>query len=77
MKTVTIADFKANLSDYADKIQKGEEFVVTHGRKKRKIFRVLPYKEKKLIKRKLGILNGKVKIRFSKDFKITTEEFLS
>lgn len=76
MKTVTIGEFKTNLSSYAEMIQKGEELVVTHGRKKKKIFRVLPFTEVKPKKRKLGMLNGKVKVKFSKDFKITTEEFL-
>ncbi len=76
MKTVTIGEFKANLSSYAEKIQKGEELVVTHGRKRKKIFRVLPFQEDKPKKRKLGILNGKVKVKFAKDFKMSTEEFL-
>ncbi len=77
MKTVTIGEFKANLSLYAEKIQKGEELVVTHGRKKKKIFRVLPFREEKPKKRKLGILNGKVKVIFHDDFKMTDEEFLN
>jgi antitoxin (DNA-binding transcriptional repressor) of toxin-antitoxin stability system len=77
MKTVTIGEFKANLSSYAEKIQKGEELVVTHGRKKKKIFRVLPFREEKPKKRKLGILNGKVKAIFHDDFKMTDEEFLN
>jgi hypothetical protein len=76
MKTVTIGEFKANLSFYSSEIQKGEEFVVTHGRKRKKIFRVLPFLEKRTKKRKLGLLEGKVKVKFAKDFKITTEEFL-
>jgi antitoxin (DNA-binding transcriptional repressor) of toxin-antitoxin stability system len=77
MKTVTIGEFKTNLSTYADQVQKGEELIVTHGRRKKKIFRVLPYKEIKSKKRKLGLLNGKVNVKFSKDFKISTDEFLS
>ena len=77
MKTVTIGEFKANLSLYAEKIQKGEELVVTHGRKKKKIFRVLPFREEKPKKRKLGILNKKVKVIFHDDFKMSDEEFLN
>jgi antitoxin (DNA-binding transcriptional repressor) of toxin-antitoxin stability system len=76
MKTVTIGEFKNNLSAYAVQIQKGEGLIVTHGRRKKKIFRVLPIVKAKPKKRKLGALNGKVKVKFSKDFKITTEEFL-
>lgn len=61
---------------YAEEIQKGEELVVTHGRKRKKIFRVLPFQEKPK-KRKLGILKGKVKVIFHDDFKMTDEEFLN
>jgi antitoxin (DNA-binding transcriptional repressor) of toxin-antitoxin stability system len=76
MKTVTIAEFKANFSSYAEEIEKGEEIVVTRGRKRKKIFRISPFRELKPKKRKLGILNGKVKVKFAKDFKMSTEEFL-
>ena len=76
MKTVTIGEFKANLSSYAEKIQNGEEIVVTHGRKKKKIFRVLPFREDKPKKRKLGILEGKVKVVFHDDWQVSDEELL-
>jgi len=76
MKTVTIGEFKANLSAFAEKIEQGESLIVTKGRKKKKIFKVSPYQEKKLTKRKLGLLKNKAVIKFSKDFKMTTEEFL-
>jgi len=76
MKTVTIGEFKANFSSFAEKIQKGEEFIVTRGQKRKKIFRVVPFRDLKPKKRKLGILNGKVKVKFAKDFKISTDEFL-
>jgi hypothetical protein len=76
MKTISFTEFKTNLSSYAELIQHDEELVVTHGRRKKKIFRVLPIAEAKPKKRKLGILDGKVKVKFSKDFKLTTEEFL-
>jgi len=76
MKTVTIGEFKTNLSALALKVQQGEELVVTHGRKRKKILRVLPFIDSKSKKRTLGLLEGKVKVKFSKDFKITTEEFL-
>ncbi len=75
MKTVTIGEFKTNFSLYAEKIEKGEELVVTRGRKRKKIFRVLPIREEIPKKRKLGTLKN-IKVKFAKDFKMTTEEFL-
>ena len=75
MKTVTIGEFKTNFSSYAEKIENGEELIVTRGRKRKKIFRILPIREDKPKKRKLGILSN-VKVKFAKDFKMTTEEFL-
>ncbi len=77
MKTVSIGEFKANFSAYAEKVQKGLEIIITHGRKRKKIFKVVPIQEEKPFKRKLGTLEGKVKVVFKDDFKMTTEEFLN
>jgi antitoxin (DNA-binding transcriptional repressor) of toxin-antitoxin stability system len=76
MKTVTIGEFKANLSAFAEKIAKGESIIVTKGRKKKKIFKVSPYREKRLMKRKLGLLKNKATVTFAEDFKMTPAEFL-
>jgi len=76
MKTVTVGEFKSNLAQIIEKILKGEEYVVSYGRKRKKIFKVVPYREEKPKKRKLGLLEGKVTIKFNDDWKMTTEEFL-
>jgi antitoxin (DNA-binding transcriptional repressor) of toxin-antitoxin stability system len=76
MKTVSIGDFKTNLSEIAQKVLKGEEFIVTHGRKKTKMFKVSPLDEVKQTKRKLGILKGKVKVKFHDDWEMSEEELL-
>ena len=75
MKVITVGEFKARLSQIIERILKGEEYVISYGRKKKKIFKVVPYKEEKP-KRKLGSLEGKATATFSKDWKMTTEEFL-
>ena len=75
MKVITVGEFKARLSQIIERILKGEEYVISYGRKKKKIFKVVPYKEEKP-KRKLGSLVGKATATFSKDWKMTTEEFL-
>jgi antitoxin (DNA-binding transcriptional repressor) of toxin-antitoxin stability system len=76
MKTVTIGEFKANFSEYAEKVQKGLELIVTHGRKRKKIFKVMPIQEERTPKRKIGTLVGKATVVFGDDWKMTTEEFL-
>jgi antitoxin (DNA-binding transcriptional repressor) of toxin-antitoxin stability system len=76
MKTVSIADFKSNFSTYADKVEKGEEIIVTRGRGKKQILKVSPIKDEPKVKRKLGILKSKVKVKFHKDWKMSEEEFL-
>lgn len=77
MKTVTIGEFKANFSEYAEKVQKGLELIVTHGRKRKKIFKVMPIQEEKPVKRKLGVLDGKVNITIADDWEMTDEELLN
>lgn len=76
MKPVSIADFKANFADYSEKIEKRLELIVTRGRNKKKIFKVLPITNEKPFKRKLGILKSKASVVFRDDRKMTTEEFL-
>jgi antitoxin (DNA-binding transcriptional repressor) of toxin-antitoxin stability system len=75
MKVITVGDFKANLAQIIERILKGEEYVVSYGRKKKKIFKVVPFREE-TPKRKLGSLEGKATATFSNDWKMTTEEFL-
>jgi len=75
MKVISVGEFKANLAQIIERILKGEEYVVSYGRKKKKIFKVVPFRED-TPKRKLGRLEGKATATFSKDWKMTTEEFL-
>jgi antitoxin (DNA-binding transcriptional repressor) of toxin-antitoxin stability system len=76
MKTVSVGEFKTNLSHLIQEILKGEELVVTHGRNKRKIFKISPFAEVKTKKRKLGILKGKLTVKFHKDWDVSEEELL-
>ena len=46
MQTVSVAEFKANLSSILQEIQqKGEEIVIAYGRGHKKIAKVVPYTE--------------------------------
>ena len=77
MKTITVGEFKSNLAQIIEKILKGEEYVVSYGRKRKKIFTVVPYQEEKPKKRKLGLLEGKMTIKFHDDWEMSDEEFLN
>ena len=57
-------------------MQQGETFEILYGRSKKPVAKIVPINGAKPKKRKLGILEGKVKIRFAKNFKMTEEEFL-
>lgn len=77
MKTLQVADLKANFSEVLEDVKKGEEITISFGRKKEKIAVIVPYsKYKKSITRKLGILEGKASYEISEKFKFTDEEFL-
>lgn len=77
MKTLPVGEIKAQFSEVLEKVKQGETFGILYGKKKKPVAMIVPYidsEEKK--ERKVGILDGKVKITFSDDFKITEEELL-
>ena len=77
MKTLPVGEFKAQFSEVLAKVKQGESFGIVYGKKKEPVAMIVPYvdsEEKK--QRKLGILDGKVKVVFADDFKITEQEFL-
>ena len=77
MKTLPVGEIKAQFSEVLEKVKQGESFGILYGKKKKPVAMIVPYidsDEKK--ERKLGILDGKVKITFADDFKMTEEEFL-
>ncbi|HET7360939.1 MAG TPA: hypothetical protein VFI78_03315 [Salinimicrobium sp.] len=76
MKTMSVGEFKTYFSDVIERVKSGERIAVTFGRKKEIIGYFLPELPTLNAKRKLGILKGKAKVEFKKDFKITEEEFL-
>ena len=77
MKTLPVGELKAQFSEVLEKVQQGESFGIIYGRKKKPIAMIVPYSEKKKKReRHIGVLDGKVKIEFSEDFKMTEEELL-
>ena len=77
METMTVGEFKAHFSDVLKKVQAGKEIGISYGKRKEIVARLIPAEAIKGRKRKIGVLEGKAKVRFSKEFKITEEELLS
>lgn len=78
MKTLPVGELKAQFSEVLELVEKGESFGILYGKKKKPIAMIVPYTEGKAKKeRKLGLLEGKVEIKFSDDFAMTEEELVS
>jgi antitoxin (DNA-binding transcriptional repressor) of toxin-antitoxin stability system len=76
MKTMSVGEFKTNFSEALKEVLAGEEIGILYGKKKTLVAKLVPKVAEKKAKRKLGILEGKGKVTFGKDFKMTEEEFL-
>ena len=55
----------------------GEEVGIMYGKKKEVVAKLVPKSAEKKPRRKLGILEGKGRVKFPADFKMTEEEFLN
>ncbi|MCD6013244.1 MAG: prevent-host-death protein [Flavipsychrobacter sp.] len=77
MKTMSVGEFKANFSEVLKRVLGGEEIGILYGKKKEIVAKIVPKTTGKKPKRKLGIWEGKAKVVFHKDFKMTEEEFLN
>ena len=76
MEVLSVGEFKTKFSEVLKRVQAGEEIGITYGKSNEVVARLVPRNKEKQARRKIGILDGKCKVLFSKDFKITTEEFL-
>ena len=77
MKSLPVGEFKAQFSEVLEMVRQGESVGVLYGKNKKPIAKLVPMTEPKKKKRKLGILEGKVKFVFAEDFKMTEEEFIN
>ncbi len=76
METLSVGEFKSNFSEVLKRVVAGEEIGISFGKKKEIVARLVPKNNAKKPKRKIGVLEGKGKVRFGKNFKMTEEEFL-
>ena len=77
METMTIGKLKTKFSDVIKGVRKGDKYTVAYGKKKEKIAVILPFSEYNKNSKKIGLLDKSGPVKFSKDFKITEEEFLN
>ena len=77
MKSLAVGEFKAQFSEVLEDVLNGDTIEVVYGKKKTPVAHLVPIngsKSKK--KRKLGAWEGKVKVTFAPNFKMTDEELL-
>jgi antitoxin (DNA-binding transcriptional repressor) of toxin-antitoxin stability system len=76
MKEMPVGEVKAHFSEVLEEVKQGNRIGILYGRTKKPVAMIVPYIEEKVSKRKIGILDGKIKIKFRDDFEMTTEELL-
>ena len=78
MKTLPVAEVRTNFSALLKEVELGNDIGIAFGRKKETIAVIISIEEYKKIKtRKLGTLEGKVKVEFSENWTMTDEEFIN
>jgi len=78
MKTLQSAEAKTHFSSILKEISAGNEVAIVYGRKKETVAVIIPYEKwKKNQKRQLGTLEGKMSVKFAKDFAMTGEELIN
>jgi len=75
MKAMAVGELKTHFSEILEEVKLGKKIGILYGRTKKPIAMIVPYEDRKT-ERKIGILDGKVKIEFKDDFEMTTEELL-
>ena len=76
MKEMAVGELKSRFSKILEEVKQGHKIGILYGRIKKPVAMIVPYTEEKIIERKIGILDGKMKIEFKDDFEITTEELV-
>lgn len=77
MKSFPVGELKSHFSEVLEYVKNGEKVGILFGKNKKPIAMIVPVNQKNDQKRKIGMLDGKVKIQFDKNFSITEDEFLS
>jgi antitoxin (DNA-binding transcriptional repressor) of toxin-antitoxin stability system len=73
---MAVGEIKTHFSEILEKVKNGEKVGILYGKARKPVAMIIPYDEGKRIDRKIGILDGKIKIEFRDDFEMTSEELL-
>lgn len=77
METIKVGELKTNFSQILQRVQAGEEIVISFGKKGTKVAVLMPYRKyKRESPRPLGLLKGKATFKMKADFQMTDEELL-
>jgi antitoxin (DNA-binding transcriptional repressor) of toxin-antitoxin stability system len=76
MKAMAVGEVKTHFSEVLKEVKQGNSIGILYGKTKKPVAMIVPYIEEKTSRRKIGILDGKIKIKFRDDFEMTTKELL-
>lgn len=77
MKTMQVGDLKTQFSRILEEVKRGEEIIISYGRKKTNVAVIVPYDQWIQSHRiQLGMLEGQAVAEFAPDYAMTEEEFL-
>ena len=78
MQSISVGELKARFSDVLERVRKGEEIIISFGKKRKRVAVLLPY-DRYIPKqeRKLGLLKDRGFCAIHDDFKMTDEEVLT
>ncbi len=72
-----IGELKAHFSEVIERVKRGEEIVISYGRRRERVAVLVPYERYRETNRiRLGELQGTVSVQFADDFKIRPEELI-
>ena len=78
MQTMTVGEVKAHFSEVLDIVQKGEDVVISFGKKKEKIAVLVAFSHYQgKPQRTLGLLEGKASFSLKDEFAVSDEELLT
>ena len=79
MRTLTVGEFKAQISEVIAAVKAGESVIVCYGRQRQRIAAFVPYAKfaANTDKRPIGLLKGRASFSLAPDFDLTDEAFLA
>ena len=73
-----VGEFKSRFSKVLEDVKRGEEIVISFGKKNEKIAVIVPYSKYSANKtRKLGVLEGRATYRINGDFAMSDEDLVN